>query len=198
MILPREDKNREYEANINKYRLENNLFWRELVELSGVDHSTLSGLNNGTYSPILETGKIRPAATVIVDFFGVDFSDIFPRYFCEFSKGIVLESQFVSAFMQNQEELTMDVADIYDFQELNVAVSNVLKKLSPRHSMILRKRFFEGRTFEELSKEFNVSRSRIRQINLKAVNDLRFWYKEELLTFVKRDRRTFRIHYEIR
>jgi len=53
----------------------------------------------------------------------------------------------------------------------------VLKTLTPREEMVLKLRFGledgRNRTLEEVGKEFNVTRERIRQIEAKALRKLR-------------------------
>ena len=56
-------------------------------------------------------------------------------------------------------------------------LSEVLETLTPREAMVLRLRFglVDGRqrTLEEVGREFNVTRERIRQIESKALRKLR-------------------------
>ncbi len=56
-------------------------------------------------------------------------------------------------------------------------LANVLKSLTPREERVLTLRFGledgQARTLEELGKEFNVTRERIRQIEAKALRKLR-------------------------
>ena len=58
-----------------------------------------------------------------------------------------------------------------------IGLMGVLKTLTPREEMVLRLRFGledgRARTLEEVGKEFNVTRERIRQIEAKALRKLR-------------------------
>jgi len=60
---------------------------------------------------------------------------------------------------------------------LKEQLSGVLKSLTPREEKVLRLRFGledgRPRTLEEVGKEFNVTRERIRQIEAKALRKLR-------------------------
>ena len=60
---------------------------------------------------------------------------------------------------------------------LKEQLGNVLDTLSPRESMVLKLRFGledgRARTLEEVGKEFDVTRERIRQIEAKALRKLR-------------------------
>lgn len=62
-------------------------------------------------------------------------------------------------------------------EELKTAIADVLSTLTPREEKVLRLRFgFDDgnrRTLEEIGKEFNVQRERIRQIEAKALRKLR-------------------------
>ena len=62
-------------------------------------------------------------------------------------------------------------------QLLRQELMNVLKSLTPREERVLTLRFGlddgQPRTLEELGREFNVTRERIRQIEAKALRNLR-------------------------
>ena len=74
--------------------------------------------------------------------------------------------------------LVVSVAKRYAGRELlRRELANVLKSLTPREERVLTLRFGledgQARTLEELGKEFNVTRERIRQIEAKALRKLR-------------------------
>jgi len=62
-------------------------------------------------------------------------------------------------------------------EELKEEVENVLSSINPRERLVLQLRFGledgRSRTLEEVGKEFNVTRERIRQIEAKAIRKLR-------------------------
>ena len=68
-------------------------------------------------------------------------------------------------------------ADAASHTLLKEQLSNVLGTLTPREEKVLRLRFGledgRSRTLEEVGKEFNVTRERIRQIEAKALRKLR-------------------------
>lgn len=68
-------------------------------------------------------------------------------------------------------------ADAASHTMLREQLSDVLSTLTPREAKVLRLRFGledgRSRTFEEVGKEFNVTRERIRQIEAKALRKLR-------------------------
>ena len=68
-------------------------------------------------------------------------------------------------------------AEAASFTLLKEQLADVLKTLTPREEKVLRLRFGledgRPRTLEEVGKEFNVTRERIRQIEAKALRKLR-------------------------
>ena len=83
----------------------------------------------------------------------------------------------------NYSTLGEFIPDEYNLEEeaansfLEVALNDSLSTLSPREENILRLRFGlddgMARTLEEVGKEYNVTRERIRQIETKALRKLR-------------------------
>ena len=75
-----------------------------------------------------------------------------------------------------QQSARLDAA-LRRLETLRRELANVLKSLTPREERVLTLRFGledgQARTLEELGKEFNVTRERIRQIEAKALRKLR-------------------------
>ena len=67
-------------------------------------------------------------------------------------------------------------------------MDEALKRLDPREEQVIRMRFgLDGQnpqTLEEVGKEFNVTRERIRQIEAKALRKLRRFTKGQLHDFL--------------
>jgi RNA polymerase primary sigma factor len=76
-----------------------------------------------------------------------------------------------------QDENVPVPADAAAFSLLQDQLQEVLNTLTPREQKVLRLRFGlddgRARTLEEVGKEFNVTRERIRQIEAKALRKLR-------------------------
>ncbi len=88
-------------------------------------------------------------------------------------------------FLANQE--SESPYDAVQNRELASRVTDVLSTLTDREEKIIRLRFGIGEkaeyTLEEIGKQFNVSRERIRQIEKKALNRLRHSSRREKLRF---------------
>ncbi|MBQ7642652.1 MAG: sigma-70 family RNA polymerase sigma factor, partial [Clostridia bacterium] len=67
--------------------------------------------------------------------------------------------------------------DVVSFSMLKEQIIGILDTLTPREEKVLRLRYGiddgKTRTLEEVGKEFNVTRERIRQIEAKALRKLR-------------------------
>jgi RNA polymerase primary sigma factor len=102
------------------------------------------------------------------------------------------ESSHLGDFIQDDEALTpMEATTLHLLRD---QVADVLSTLTPREARLLRLRFGledgRSRTLEEVGREFNVTRERIRQIEAKALRKLRHPSRSrQLRDYVDRDER---------
>ncbi len=84
-----------------------------------------------------------------------------------------------------EDDKTQTPSDAVSFTMLKEKLVNVLDTLTPREEKVLRLRYGiddgKPRTLEEVGKEFNVTRERIRQIEAKALRKLRHPSRSKLL-----------------
>ncbi|QJC37541.1 RNA polymerase sigma factor RpoD [Enterobacteriaceae endosymbiont of Donacia thalassina] len=92
------------------------------------------------------------------------------------------ESHLSDFIEDNTLELPLDSATS---ESLRVATYNILSSLTPREAKVLRMRFGidmnSDHTLEEVGKQFDVTRERIRQIEAKALRKLRHPSRSEIL-----------------
>ncbi|QJC32094.1 RNA polymerase sigma factor RpoD [Enterobacteriaceae endosymbiont of Donacia versicolorea] len=93
------------------------------------------------------------------------------------------EESHLSDFIEdNTSELPLDSATS---ESLKIATYNILSSLTPREAKVLRMRFGidmnSDHTLEEVGKQFDVTRERIRQIEAKALRKLRHPSRSEIL-----------------
>jgi RNA polymerase primary sigma factor len=85
------------------------------------------------------------------------------------------EDSHLGDFIEDRN--TLPPADVASRQLLKEQIEEVLNTLTPREQRVLQLRFGledgRSRTLEEVGKEFNVTRERIRQIEAKALRKLR-------------------------
>ena len=69
-------------------------------------------------------------------------------------------------------EDTYEMPEVLDF-EIKNAITQVLSTLTPREERVIRERFFNNKTLEEVGQILSVTRNRIRQIEAKALRKLK-------------------------
>lgn len=168
-------KNREYESNLHKYRIRQNLTIKQLVKRVGVGQSIISALANGSLSPLYEVkekaGQLRPYAAKICEVLHATTEDIFPRYFCnikipatELINCQILDysvSRYSSDSAMNLEDYHIS---LWQKEALNAFFDYYG---STRVREIIISRVLDGCTLEEVGNRLNVSRERVRQIERK-------------------------------
>lgn len=82
--------------------------------------------------------------------------------------------------IENQEEAIEEDAQGSTIG-LSEKMAQIINRLNPREQAILKLRFFEGMTLEDVAREFELTRERIRQIEDKALKKLRFFARRENL-----------------
>ena len=83
------------------------------------------------------------------------------------------------------DESSQTPAEAVSYQLLREQINKVLHTLTPREEMVIKLRFGlddgRTRTLEEVGKEFNITRERIRQIEAKALRKLRHQSRSKVL-----------------
>lgn len=162
------------ETEILRLLYENDLTFRDLSKHTGVGARYIAMLAYGYLSPVYidkkRAGKIKPSAQKICDFFFMDISEIFPRYFCNISNKRMLEAIDIEPYETYSEyvsgEKPLHISDI----------SGIIKKsllcLSLRELGVLKKSI-SGMSLDEIGEIHKVSRARITQIRSKALRKLK-------------------------
>ena len=70
-------------------------------------------------------------------------------------------------------DLTVNSDDHIEQLELSNTIRDVLLTLTPREERVIRDRFFNNKTLEEVGHFFTITRTRVRQIEAKALRKLR-------------------------
>lgn len=101
----------------------------------------------------------------------VDEKPLFGRYAREKVTQVGLE----------EVDRPVDMENELDMFELRDALRKVLLTLTAREERVIRERFLNGKTLEEVGQTFSVTRDRIRQIQNKALQKLQRPATKELL-----------------
>ena len=59
---------------------------------------------------------------------------------------------------------------------MNILQKNILEILTPREKLVISKRLLKDKTYQDIAKEFNVTRERIRQIEYRALEKISMQY----------------------
>lgn len=160
------------------------LYRRRIAKgLKQVEVDEKLGIAKQTYSRI-ENCYLMPhpdLAQEIANLFGAPVEVLFPKWLEAFSKQWVeAEREKAVSYKYEQIEsptvLSLTAGDPIEQAEQSMK-ADVLRQimkgvLTPRERRIIEARFYEGKTYGEIGKEFDVTRERIRQKEAKALSRL--------------------------
>ena len=148
----------------------------ETAGLIGIAYTSLNDYLNMTISPLLQkTGELKQNAQLICDYFCV-----MPYEVWSDNQLIALESNKREVEFSHQEltrlESSSDPLKAIGNDEFIEAFDNVLSTMTRREQVVIKARFgidCEVKTLDEIGKEFDISRERVRQIETQALRKLR-------------------------
>lgn len=189
MKNPRYLHNKDYESNLAKIRVEENFTVLELAAAANTSICTISGLQNGMFSPVAlnnTSGKHKGSIKYVVErlckILNATVGELFPRYVCDIKRGSYLTSaQILNMSCGEYTNPKGTVDEKNEKKTLRKLIIKALATLTPREESVLRKRFIDGLTLESIGKRFNISRNRVRQIEAKALRKLRHPTRSRIL-----------------
>lgn len=137
-------------------------------ENSPIAYNTLLGYENLTKQPSVLTAK------KVADFLKVPLDILFPTIL----KTTVKKLKHINKklyLVAESEKLLSGYRDAESFLETDLKdqVSKSLKNLPEREQVILKLRFFENKTLEQIGQKFGLTRDQIRQIESRGLRRLR-------------------------
>ena len=154
----------------------------ELAKLSGIHPTilgTLIGLKKRPVNP--KTGEWLDSAFALSAALQVEPEELWT----EKQRGMALESN--SREVSMSEDAVAQLASGNGTEQMvqevltSEKISKVLLTLTPRHESIIRRKFFEGDTTENIAKDWGISRGRVHQIEAKALRILKHPRNSKLL-----------------
>lgn len=131
---------------------------------------------NLTRSPINREGLLRECAWALCDFLGASPSDLWSdeqlQPLQKNHADVDLDFGQLGALMHSHGHV-VDPVQVASRDQAKRLLLSSLDALTPKESKIVYARYFEDWTLEELSDHFNLSRERIRQVEMKALRKLR-------------------------
>jgi len=171
-------ENKDYESNLGKIRVDAGISISQLCTEAQIHQGVFSALQNGTVSPLflvgLRAGQVKPYVERMLLVLNCTLADAFPRYTCGMSKTEELsEGQKMDITISDASLAAANTDCLFWRDDLKAAVTRILTTVTPREEAVLRMRFFDGMTLDEVGVAFGTSRERIRQIEAKALRQLR-------------------------
>ena len=163
---PRQLENKEYESNLNDYRLTFGLTIKEICYKAKISTTTYCGLNNGMESPFYKNGEIKPYVEKICRLFKATLAELFPRYVCDLNRKTELTSDQILDITTGE---TTNVERIFLLRDIDKALATLTK----RERFVIIETFFNDSTFTEVGACLGVSGGRVRQIQSKALRKIR-------------------------
>ena len=125
---------------------------------------------NLTRSPIRQDGLIRDCAWYLCDFLGASPSDLWSD---DQLTPLKTNRSSVDMNMDGIRALIQDGPEkVTNQEQVKKIIGSALDSLTERQAMVIKKRFFDELTLDEIAGELKLSPERIRQIESKAIRNL--------------------------
>ena len=148
----------------------------QLAEAAGFSKGQYGALESLRDSPLDHKGQWRNIALSLASFFDVMPGDLFPPDVIGIETAVATRTVNASdllAITNGSRRLALPASDAYDAQELAGCFDDVLSTLSPKQQFVIKGRFYEDKTLEELGQDLFLTRDAVRQIESKALRMLR-------------------------
>jgi transcriptional regulator with XRE-family HTH domain len=150
----------------------------EMCRKANLNPTTVGNYLNFRTSPMKDSGEWKASALNLASAIGIPAEDLWPDNLKGKMEKNTIEGFASNAALINQEydqfKLTdgqpLDLPDTPDTGEI---LEKMMASLTPREANVLKLRFYQDMTLEEISKIEKVSRARIQQIETKALRKMR-------------------------
>lgn len=159
-----------YNAIFSKYESVNHF-----CAANGFQASLVGEFLNLKRSPLKSDGEYSKSAINIAEALFIEVEDLFPLHIYKLDKtsgAVDIEPSYKKIENQPDKLLLSDHS-----KEI---ISNVLSSLPSRQSEVLRGRYWEGLTLEDVGNRMGITKERVRQIENKALKKMRSRHSAEL------------------
>ena len=147
----------------------------DLSRATGIHSGVISGFAYGTVPPIFAvSGLIKPKVVVICDYFLVDPSEVFPRYFCSIDSK---KFKFDNIPYETFNEYINDENFIYNRIEAREILEIMKYYLSAQRYEVFKSIVCDELTLSEIGRKYNVGGTRIGQIHASALREIRHYMR---------------------
>lgn len=147
----------------------------ELARYCGIRATEAGSIMNMKETPHNTRGKLRPYVGKVLDALYCGVEDIYPP------------EQLVRSLDKNTYKATFQAEELRVLLSSEVSIAGVIEhsetiealekaidsSMTPRYAKVLRMRFFEGKTLNEVGKELGIGGQRVRQIEASGLRRLR-------------------------
>ncbi len=178
-------------GTIYDYMKKNGLSIKEFAGILGVGYSYLNGVINFKYVPKTDKG---PSTNKLLDYFGCSFQEMFPSTKLKLISGEKVITKEIPiekliSYEETDEKLLGYVPKhiCLDFEDnkFQTIIKKLTSILTKREEEVLICRYYKNKTLTETAKKLNISRERVRQIELKFIRKLRNPSNSEYLEELK-------------
>lgn len=142
----------------------------DLARATNIDPSVISNLAYGVSPPIYRNGAVKPYALAICEYFLVDMSDVFPRYFCDInSKHYKFEN---IPYTTNSEEIS-DEDFVYNRIHAREIIEIIKHYLTAREFDIFELSVSHEWTFTEIGAKYKIGGTRANQIYVRVLRKIK-------------------------
>lgn len=146
-------------------------------EANGLRYSRVNDLINMTSSPLAADGNLYPDAERLCEILDKLPEDLWSneqlRPFEKNFSEMEMDHAQVLALLPSEDRSYLPDNSVFEAEQTKLLISKALDTLNGREREVIRLRYEEELTFEEIGKRFNVSYERIRQIEASALRKLR-------------------------
>jgi RNA polymerase sigma factor (sigma-70 family) len=137
----------------------------------GISNTTLCKYLNLTKSPLTKRGEINESALALCTFLGKTLFELWSAEQViplEKNKASVeLDAAAINTLLLSKED--NDPLQLTAQTEMQEVVRAAIDTLPPRYADVIRRRFFAEDTFDDVGALFNVTRERVRQLEIKGL-----------------------------
>ena len=146
----------------------------QLARESRVNITQVCGLLNFQLKARKKNGEWKSSTLKVCSRLGIEPEEIFPEYL----EGEIITNKFDgyvegSQIGFHEARRLNGPVDVLEKKEQLAVIEQVLETLPKREGYVIRRRFFENATIEEVGQELDLSRERIRQIEMTALRRIR-------------------------
>ena len=156
----------------------------ELSRRSGVTQSEIGEFLNFRRSPRTKRGRWRKTTLAICRVLGSEPSDIFPEHLDR-----EIPTNRIASFVEHAQLGGRKLHQLAPYEgiermEMKQTIDEVLRTLLDSERMVLNARVLENKTLTEIAEEMGATRTRVRQIEMRAFRKLRHPSREDRLKAV--------------